>query len=395
MDFKLKVPLNYLYRKLRPFLFAGDAENVHEMMLSSVELFSKIPGFLPLLRQQFNEDNLLLQTELFANTLKNPIGLAAGFDKDGLIYPALFALGFGFIEIGTVTPSPQLGNPRPRLFRLPEDQAVINRMGFNNRGACKMAERLVSNTLKFKSLDTEIFKMPQDYPMNIDSGVLGINIGKNKDTTLEKATEDYVSAFTTLHPFAEYFTLNISSPNTDKLRNLQEKGALQILLNAVCNRRDKLDRNHFRNTHLLVKLAPDLDEDTLVKCAHILKEFSIQGVIASNTTLNRPPLKSDNHTETGGLSGVPLQKRTTEVIRILFSELGADMPIIGVGGIFNGADAYEKIKAGATAVQIYTALIYEGPGLVMKVKIELANLLERDGYKSVSEAVGADHKISN
>lgn len=387
----MKLPLNYLYRQLRPLLFAGDAEKVHERMLTSVEFISKIPGFLPLLRSLFLEDNPLLRTQLFDKTLNNPIGLAAGFDKDGRIHPALFALGFGFVEIGTVTPRPQEGNPRPRLFRLKEDHAVINRMGFNNQGAWKMAERLVANTLKIKSADADIFELSEDYPANIASGMLGINIGKNKDTSLEKATDDYVSALSTLHPFAEYFTLNISSPNTEDLRNLQEKEALRILLDSVCARRDELDRNHSRNTPLLVKLAPDLDGDALENSVHVIQEFSIQGVIATNTTVERPELKSKNRTETGGLSGKPLQKRSTAMIRTLFAELGADIPIIGVGGIFNGADAYEKIRAGAAAVQIYTALIYEGPGLVRKVKEELANLLESDGYKSVSEAVGADH----
>ena len=387
----MKLPLNYLYRQLRPLLFAGDAEKVHERMLTSVEFISKIPGFLPLLRSLFLEDNPLLRTQLFDKTLNNPIGLAAGFDKDGRIHPALFALGFGFVEIGTVTPRPQEGNPRPRLFRLKEDHAVINRMGFNNQGAWKMAERLVANTLKIKSADADIFELSEDYPANIASGMLGINIGKNKDTSLEKATDDYVSALSTLHPFAEYFTLNISSPNTEDLRNLQEKEALRILLDSVCARRDELDRNHSRNTPLLVKLAPDLDGDALENSVHVIQEFSIQGVIVTNTTVERPELKSKNRTETGGLSGKPLQKRSTAMIRTLFAELGADIPIIGVGGIFNGADAYEKIRAGAAAVQIYTALIYEGPGLVRKVKEELANLLESDGYKSVSEAVGADH----
>jgi len=387
----LKLPLNYLYRQLRPFLFAGDAEKVHERMLTSVECISKIPGFLPLLRSQFLDENPLLRTKLFVKTINNPIGLAAGFDKDGRIHPALFALGFGFVEIGTVTPRPQEGNPRPRLFRLREDHAVINRMGFNNQGAWKMAERLVANTLKIKSADADIFELSEDYPANIASGMLGINIGKNKDTSLEKATDDYVSALSTLHPFAEYFTLNISSPNTEDLRNLQEKEALRILLDSVCARRDELDRNHSRNTPLLVKLAPDLDGDALENSVHVIQEFSIQGVIATNTTVERPELKSKNRTETGGLSGKPLQKRSTAMIRTLFAELGADIPIIGVGGIFNGADAYEKIRAGAAAVQIYTALIYEGPGLVRKVKEELANLLESDGYKSVSEAVGVDH----
>ena len=386
----MKLTLNNLYRQLRPFLFAGDAEKVHERMLSSVEFISKIPGFLPLLRKVFVEENPLLRTQLFDKTLNNPIGLAAGFDKDGRIHPALFALGFGFVEIGTVTPHPQKGNPRPRLFRLPEDQAVINRMGFNNQGAWKMAERLVAKTLKIKSADADLFEVSGDYPANISSGMLGINIGKNKDTTLENATDDYVSALSTLHPFADYFTLNISSPNTENLRNMQEKEALRILLDSVCARRDELDRNHSRNTPLLVKLAPDLDEDALKNSVRVMQEFSIQGVIATNTTVARPVLKSKYRTETGGLSGKPLQKRSTEMIRTLFAELGTDIPIIGVGGIFNGADAYEKIKAGAAAVQIYTALIYEGPGLVRKVKAELADLLERDGYKSVSEAVGAD-----
>ncbi len=387
----MKLPLNYLYRQLRPLLFAGDAEKVHERMLTSVEFISKIPGFLPLLRSQFLDENPLLRTKLFVKTINNPIGLAAGFDKDGRIHPALFALGFGFVEIGTVTPRPQEGNPRPRLFRLKEDHAVINRMGFNNQGAWKMAERLVANTLKIKSADADIFELSEDYPANIASGMLGINIGKNKDTSLEKATDDYVSALSTLHPFAEYFTLNISSPNTEDLRNLQEKEALRILLDSVCARRDELDRNHSRNTPLLVKLAPDLDGDALENSVHVIQEFSIQGVIATNTTIERPELKSKYRTETGGLSGKPLLKRSTAMIRTLFAELGADIPIIGVGGIFNGADAYEKIRAGAAAVQIYTALIYEGPGLVRKVKEELANLLESDGYKSVSEAVGVDH----
>ena len=387
----MKLTLNNLYRQLRPFLFAGDAEKVHERMLSSVEFISKFPGFLPLLRKVYVEDNPLLHTQLFDNVIDNPIGLAAGFDKDGRIHPALFALGFGFVEIGTVTPHPQKGNPPPRLFRLPEDQAVINRMGFNNQGAWKMAERLVAKTLKIKSADADLFEVSGDYPANISSGMLGINIGKNKDTTLENATDDYVSALSTLHPFADYFTLNISSPNTENLRNMQEKEALRILLDSVCARRDELDRNHSRNTPLLVKLAPDLDEDALKNSVRVMQEFSIQGVIATNTTVARPVLKSKYRTETGGLSGKPLQKRSTEMIRTLFAELGTDIPIIGVGGIFNGADAYEKIKAGAAAVQIYTALIYEGPGLVRKVKAELADLLERDGYKSVSEAVGADH----
>ena len=387
----MKLSFNYFYRQLRPFLFASDAEKVHERMLSIVESISKIPGFLPFLRWQFREENPVLRTKLLGRTLENPVGLAAGFDKDGRIHPALFALGFGFVEVGTVTPQPQSGNPRPRLFRLLKDHAVINRMGFNNQGAWKMAERLVAITLKIKLEDTEYFDHSGDYPANIASGMLGINIGKNKDTALENATEDYVSALSTLHPFADFLTLNISSPNTEDLRNLQEKDALRALLDSVCARRDKLDQNHLRNTPLLVKLAPDLDDDALENCIRVIQEFSIQGVIATNTTIERPELKSKHRNQSGGLSGKPLRKRSTELIRNLSAELGADVPIIGVGGIFNGADAYEKIRAGASAVQIYTALIFEGPGLVRKIKAELANLLEKDGFKSVTEAVGADH----
>jgi len=387
----LKLSFNYFYRQLRPFLFASDAEKVHERMLSIVESISKIPGFLPFLRWQFREENPVLRTKLLGRTLENPVGLAAGFDKDGRIHPALFALGFGFVEVGTVTPQPQSGNPRPRLFRLLKDHALINRLGFNNQGAWKMAERLVAITLKIKLEDTEYFDHSGDYPANIASGMLGINIGKNKDTALENATEDYVSALSTLHPFADYLTLNISSPNTEDLRNLQEKDALRALLDSVCARRDKLDQNHLRNTPLLVKLAPDLDDDALENCIRVIQEFSIQGVIATNTTIERPELKSKHRNQSGGLSGKPLRKRSTELIRNLSAELGADVPIIGVGGIFNGADAYEKIRAGASAVQIYTALIFEGPGLVRKIKAELANLLEKDGFKSVTEAVGTDH----
>ena len=391
MGRKLVAPLNYLYRQLRPFLFSRDAEKMHERMLSSVEIFSKLPGFHSLLRSQFFYDNPLLRTQLFVKNITNPIGLAAGFDKDGRIHPTLFALGFGFVEIGTVTPRPQEGNPRPRLFRLKEDQAVINRMGFNNEGACKMAERLNTNRLKIKPADAHIFECSKDYHANIASGMLGINIGKNHDTAIDKASEDYVSALSTLYPFAEYFTLNISSPNTENLRKLQKKEALRILLDSVCARRDKLDKNFSRKTPLLVKLAPDTDEESLENTSRVIQEFSIQGLIASNTTVERTKLKSKFQTETGGLSGKPLQKKSTAMIRNLFAELGKGIPIIGVGGIFNGADAYEKIKAGAAAVQIYTALIYEGPGIVLKVKAELANLLKKDGYKSVSEAIGTDH----
>ena len=386
----MKLPFDFIFRQLRPLLFAGDAETAHKLMLSSIERISRIPGILSFLRWQFREESTVLRNSLFGKVLQNPVGLAAGFDKDGRIHPALFALGFGFVEIGTVTPLPQSGNPQPRLFRLLEDHALINRMGFNNHGAWEMAERLVSGTKINKHEEANFFGDSSDYPANIASGMLGINIGKNKDTPLNEAAEDYVSALSTLYHFADYFTINISSPNTEDLRNLQEKDALHGLLDTVCAQRDKLDQNHHRNTPLLVKLAPDMHQEKLENCLQAIQQFSIQGVIATNTTVERPELKSQYRHENGGLSGKPLRKRSTEVIRNLFQELGKEVPIIGVGGIFRGKDAYEKIRAGASAVQIYTALIYEGPGLVNKIKRELEKLLKKDGFNSVTDAVGVD-----
>ena len=390
MGRKLKLPLDFIFRRLRPLFFTGDAETAHERMLSSIESISRIPGLLAFLRWQFCEESTVLRSRLFGRSLQNPVGLAAGFDKDGRIHPALFALGFGFVEIGTVTPLPQYGNRQPRLFRLLEDHALINRMGFNNQGAWEMAERLVSMTNKIKPEEAGFFENSSDYPSNISSGILGINIGKNKDTPLDKAAEDYASALSTLHPYADYFTINISSPNTEDLRNLHERDALLGLLDSVCSRRDKLDQNNLRNTPLLVKLAPDLHQKELENSLQAIQQFSIQGVIATNTTVERPELKSQYRHENGGLSGKPLRKRSTEVIRNLFQVLGKGTPIIGVGGIFRGKDAYEKIRAGASAVQVYTALIYEGPGLVNKIKRELEKLLKKDGFNSVTDAVGVD-----
>jgi len=357
-------------------------------MLSSVEMISKIPGVIPFLRRQFQEDFPVLHTKLFGKTVNNPIGLAAGFDKDGRIYPALFALGFGFVEIGTVTPLPQAGNPKPRIFRLLEDQGLVNRLGFNNQGIQKLAEKLDSVTKLNSPEEADTINQSSEQHEKLFSSMLGINIGKNRDTSLERAREDYVTALSALHPFADYFSINISSPNTEGLQRLQEKQMLRELLESVCSRRDKLDQNNIRQTPLLVKLSPDLDDHWLQNCTGVIKEFPIQGVIATNTTLKRQQLKSNQKIEQGGLSGKPLKERSTEVVRVLFQELGNEVTIIGAGGVFSGADAYEKIRAGAAAVQIYTALIYEGPGLVKRVKQELAKLLERDGINRVTDVIG-------
>ena len=387
---KMSSSADFVFRQLQPLLFSGDAETAHERMLSSVEMVSKIPGVIPFLRWQFRKESPVLHTKLFGKTVNNPIGLAAGFDKDGRIYPTLFALGFGFVEIGTVTPLPQAGNLKPRIFRLLEDQALANRLGFNNQGIQKLVEKLDLGTKKISTEEADMINQSSEQHEKFSSGMLGINIGKNGDTSLEKAREDYVSALSALHPFADYFTINISSPNTEGLRRLQEKQMLRELLESVCSRRDKLDRNLIRKTPLLVKLSPDLDDQGLQNCTGVIKEFPIQGVIATNTTLDRQQLKSSQKIEQGGLSGKPLKERSTEVVRTLFQELGNEVTIIGTGGIFNGTDAYQKIRAGAAAVQIYTALIYEGPGLVRRIKQELAELLERDGFNCVTDVIGID-----
>ena len=386
----LKMLFDFIFRQFRSLFFSGNPETAHERMLAIVSGISKIPALLWLLGRQFRKEYPVLQTKIFGISLQNSIGLAAGFDKDGRIHPALFAIGFGIVEIGTVTPNPQYGNPRPRLFRLNEDEALINRLGFNNHGAQEMAKLLVSESNPIMLDNFDFSASNSDFPTKISSGMLGINIGKNKDTTMEKATNDYVSCLDTLHVFADYFTLNISSPNTEDLRKLQEKDALRVLLDSVCARRDYLDQKYLRKTPLLIKLTPDLDESALKNSIRVIREFSIQGIIATNTTVKRQGLKSKQRNENGGLSGKPLKKSSTEMIRNLFQELGSEMTIIGVGGIFSGADAYEKIRAGASAVQIYTALIYEGPGLVQKVKRELAKLLNDDGFTSISDAVGVD-----
>ena len=387
---KMSSLVDFVFHKLRPIFFSSDAENAHEMMLSSVEMISKFPGIIPFLRWQFREESPALNTNLFGINVNNPIGLAAGFDKDGRIYPSLFALGFGFVEIGTVTPLPQSGNPKPRIFRLLDDHALVNHLGFNSQGIQKMSEKLDLRSKVCSLEKSGKIKKYFEKKENISSYMLGINIGKNRDTSLKKAREDYVSSLSALHPFADYFTINISSPNTEGLRSLQEKQMLRELLESVCSQREKLDQNNILQTPLLLKLSPDLDDKTLQNCTEILKEYPIQGVIATNTTLDRQQLKSSHKIERGGLSGKPIKERSTEVVRTLFQELGNEVTIIGTGGVFSGADAYEKIRAGASAVQIYTSLIYEGPGLVKRIKLELAELLKRDGIHSVTDVIGID-----
>jgi dihydroorotate dehydrogenase len=295
----------------------------------------------------------------------NPIGLAAGFDKNAEVPRAMLALGFGFVEVGSITPLPQAGNPRPRIFRLEDDRAVVNRLGFNNQGLEAAKRRLQ----KLSRAD----------------GIVGVNLGANKDAADRVA--DYVRGLIELGPLASYVTVNISSPNTPGLRGLQNRSELETLIGKLLEARAKLSRR----VPLVVKIAPDLDEAALADVASIALATKIDGLIVSNTTITRPAtLKSANARETGGLSGAPLFAISTEMLRRMYRLTEGKLALIGVGGIASGADAYAKIRAGASLVQLYTALTYEGPGLVTRITSELLALLARDGFASISQAIGAD-----
>ncbi|MDD2987254.1 quinone-dependent dihydroorotate dehydrogenase [Flavobacterium sp.] len=326
---------------LRPLLFCFDPEQVHHFTFSLIRFLNKIPGFSKLFQTIYEVKNPKLEREVFGLKFKNPVGLAAGFDKDAKLYQELSNYGFGFIEIGTLTPKPQDGNPKKRLFRLKEDQAIINRMGFNNGGVLEANERLKKN-----------------------NGVLiGGNIGKNKNTPNEEATSDYVYCFEALFTQVDYFVVNVSSPNTPNLRALQDKEPLTQLLQTL----QTLNEAKPKSKPILLKIAPDLTDEQLLDIIDIIKETKIAGVIATNTTLSREGLQSENKTEMGGLSGKPLTKRSTEVIRFLSEKSNQAFPIIGVGGIHSAEDALEKLNAGASLVQLYTGFIYEGPRLIKTI----------------------------
>ena len=334
---------------LRPILFWFDPEEVHYFTFSFIRFLSKLPGFPSLFQSLYLVNDKRLETEVFGLKFKNPVGLAAGFDKDAKLYKELSNFGFGFIEIGTLTPVGQEGNPKKRLFRLKEDSAIINRMGFNNGGVKEAVERLKQNT-------------------NV---LIGGNIGKNKVTPNEKATQDYEICFEALFDYVDYFVVNVSSPNTPNLRELQEKEPLKNLLQTLQN--NKLQTANAKP--ILLKIAPDLTDSQLVDIIEIVNETKIAGVIATNTTLSREGLQSANKSEIGGLSGTPLTNRATEVIRFLSEKSNKSFPIIGVGGIHSAQDALDKLEAGASLIQLYTGFIYEGPSLVKEInKAILKNL---------------------
>ena len=325
---------------IRPILFQFDPEKVHHFTFKLIRFLSNV-GFGGIFRSLYKVEDVRLEREVFGLKFPNPVGLAAGFDKDAKLYKELSNFGFGFIEIGTVTPKPQPGNPKKRLFRLQEDKAIINRMGFNNGGVEAAVERLKSN----------------------EKVLIGGNIGKNKVTPNEQAVNDYISCFDALFDYVDYFVVNVSSPNTPNLRALQDKEPLTKLLKTL------QERNDLQATRkpILLKIAPDLTDDQLIDIIDIVSETKIDGVIATNTTINRDSLSSENKTETGGLSGKPLTNRSTEVIRFLSEKSNKAFPIIGVGGIHTAQDALEKLEAGASLVQVYTGFIYEGPQLIKNI----------------------------
>lgn len=336
-----------MYKLLvRRFLFLFDPENIHHFVFNSIRNLFKIPGLKSIVKSIHSVDNPKLEKELFGLKFKNPVGLAAGFDKDAKLYNELSALGFGFIEIGTLTPIPQDGNPKKRMFRLPLDSGLINRMGFNNGGVKEAVKRLKKN----------------------NSGIIiGGNIGKNKVTPNEKAVDDYVICFNELHDHVDYFVVNVSSPNTPNLRALQDKKPLTEILNRLMD----LNKEKSAQKPILLKIAPDLTDSQLDDIIDIVAETKIDGIISSNTTIARDNLKTENarlkEIGNGGLSGKPLTKRSTEVIRYLSQKSNKAFPIIGVGGIHSAEDALEKLEAGADLIQIYTGFIYEGPSLIKKI----------------------------
>ncbi|MBD1393189.1 quinone-dependent dihydroorotate dehydrogenase [Mucilaginibacter glaciei] len=345
-----------MYQLLKPLLFLFDPENVHHFVTRNLKRFNSLPGGQSLSRAVWSTEDKQLEKEVFGLKFKNPVGLAAGFDKNAELIAEMGNLGFGFIEIGTVTPLPQPGNDKPRMFRLPADAALINRMGFNNLGVDVAAARIAAYR---KSL------RPGQQAL-----IIGGNIGKNKITPNEDAVNDYIKCFDRLFDVVDYFVVNVSSPNTPGLRELQEKEPLMQLLATLQQRNIK----NGVSRPILLKIAPDLSNEQLNDIADIVKQTGIAGIIATNTTISRHGLISAHKSETGGLSGKPLTERSTEVIAYLHQISEGAFPIIGVGGIHSADDAAEKIKAGASLVQLYTGFIYEGPGLIKRILTRLKSL---------------------
>ena len=341
-----------LYPLIRPLLFRLEAERAHRATIALLKLRTGT-GFTP-----EPADTPTLETRVAGLDFANPVGLAAGFDKDAEVFEQMLGFGFGFVEVGTLTPRPQAGNPQPRLFRLISDEAVINRMGFNNRGQVDALARL---SRRYRT-----------------RGLVGVNIGANKDSA--DRIGDYVKGAMTMAPVADYLTINISSPNTPGLRQLQDEGALNELLSSVQSINSKKP--------IFLKVAPDLEEGGPERIVRAAIEHRIAAIIVSNTTIARPPLRSVGANEAGGLSGKPLKPLALDALRKFRRASGGEMPLIGVGGIENADDAWERIRAGASLVQLYSAMVYQGPGIVRRIVRGLAGRLEREGFANIAEAVG-------
>ena len=345
-----------MFSKFRSLIFKFDPETAHSLAIKSLK-FNFVPNIF-----DENKNNPIFQTILFGKKIDNPIGMAAGFDKNAEVYNSLFKLGFGFVEVGTVTPFKQFGNPRPRVFRLEEDQALINRLGFNSFGAENINSRIRSNT---------------------PDGVLGINIGPNKNT--KDQINDYLIGLRTFHDIADYITINISSPNTENLRDFHDQTKFEKLISSI--KQEKKDLKS--NTPLVVKISPDISNDQAIQISEILLKHEIKAIIVSNTTEgNREKLLNASKHQKGGLSGKPLETRSNQLINIFYKLLEGKITIIGVGGVDSGKSAYDKFLAGANFIQLYTGMVYQGPNIVAKIKKELKELLINKGAKNFQDIVG-------
>ena len=345
-----------MFSFIRPFIFNLDPEKAHDLAIKSLK-YNFLPSHLFSVR---NEE--ILNTKLFGREIANPIGLAAGFDKSAEVYNEIFKIGFGFVEVGTITPKRQFGNPKPRIFRLEKDQALINRLGFNNDGLEKISKRISKNK---------------------PSKILGVNIGPNRDT--RNKIDDFIICLSELHSQADYITINISSPNTEGLRDFHEKKSLSKLLEKL----NSLKLKKKINKPLFIKISPDIDDEDISQINEIILRHNINGIIISNSTdRNRAGLYDNNKNEEGGLSGLPLKDLSTKLIKRFYRETKGKIQIIGVGGVDSGQSTFEKIISGANAVQLYTGMIYKGPGIVKEIKKELIKILNKEKIKNITAAIG-------
>jgi len=345
-----------MFSNLRSLIFKLDPETAHGLAIKSLK-FNFVPNVL-----DKDKNDPLFQTKLFNKNLENPIGIAAGFDKNAEVYNSLFKLGFGFVEVGTVTPLKQYGNPKPRVFRLVEDEALINRLGFNNLGAKNVLDRISSNK---------------------QIGLLGVNIGPNKDTN--DRLNDYIECLKTFYKVADYITINISSPNTEDLRNFHNQKKLDELLNEINNEKNKLSSK----IPIVVKVSPDINDQEIVDISDVLLKNNIEAIIISNSSdATRDNLSDIQGHQKGGLSGKPIEEKSTDLINKFYKILGDKIKIIGVGGVDSGISAYKKFLAGASYIQLYTGMVYRGPNIVNLIKKELKELLIKDGVKNFSEIIG-------